>query len=209
VSPNVNEVMLGIRFLKQAGAIWNFDLGEVVLSGYWHKLHSRGQQSWCRRVVLQNDTVVPGESEMDLSTLVQYNNLYGPKINEPVDWVREAREVTLGVCVSRTLLPDHDEDVSVGVINITKNPVIVKAGTIISDLYSAQVCFVHNKAAASMQEPDSTLLGMVDNVDESVSDGDRHRLGSLLTEFSNTFSKDENDLGWMDIVDTGDSKPVR
>ena len=94
VSPNVNEVMLGIGFLKQAGAIWNFDLGEVVLSRYRHKLHSRGQQSWCRRVVLQNDTVVPGESEMDLSTLVQYNDLSGPKINEPVDWVTEACEVT-------------------------------------------------------------------------------------------------------------------
>jgi len=32
VSPNVNEVMLRIGFLKQAGDIWNFDLGEVVLS---------------------------------------------------------------------------------------------------------------------------------------------------------------------------------
>ena len=41
---------------------------------------------------------------------------------------------------------------------------------------------------------------MVDNFDESVSDGDWRRLGSLLTEFSNTFSKDENDLGWTDIV---------
>ena len=53
---------------------------------------------------------------------------------------------------------------------------------------------------------------MVDNFDESVSDGDWRRLGSLLTEFSNTFSKDENDLGWTVIVthtvDTGDSKPV-
>ena len=35
---------------------------------------------------------------------------------------------------------------------------------------------------------------------------------SLLTEFSSAFSKDENDLGWTDIIthsiDTGDSKPV-
>jgi len=54
---------------------------------------------------------------------------------------------------------------------------------------------------------------MVDNVDESVSDEDRRRLVSLLTEFSSAFSKDEDDLGWTDIVthaiDTGDSKPVR
>jgi len=50
-------------------------------------------------------------------------------------------------------------------------------------------------------------------VDESVSDEDRRRLVSLLTEFSSAFSKDEDDLGWTDIVthaiDTGDSKSVR
>jgi len=100
VSPNVREVMLGIAFLKQE---WNFNVGEVVLSGYRHKLCSRGRQAGCRRVILQNDTVIPGESEMDLSTLVQYSDLSGPKNNEPVSWVTEAREVTAGICVSRTV----------------------------------------------------------------------------------------------------------
>ena len=46
VSPHVSEVMLGIGFLKQEKAIRNFDLGEVILSGYRHKLCSRGRQSW-------------------------------------------------------------------------------------------------------------------------------------------------------------------
>jgi len=61
VSPNVREVMLGIAFLKQE---WNFNVGEVVLSGYRHKLYSRGRQAGCRRVILQNDTVIPGESDV-------------------------------------------------------------------------------------------------------------------------------------------------
>ena len=54
---------------------------------------------------------------------------------------------------------------------------------------------------------------MVDNVEESVSDEDQRRLTSLLIEFSNAFPKDENDLGWTDVIthtiDTGDSRPVR
>jgi len=91
--------------------------------------------------------------------------------------------------------------------------VIIKAGTIISDLDSARVCGVQNGGTTSGQGPGPTVLGMVDNVDESVSDEDRRRLVSLLTEFSSAFYKDENDLGWTDIVahaiDTGDSKPVR
>jgi len=103
--------------------------------------------------------------------------------------------------------------VPIRVINVTKNPVVVKAGTIISDLDSAQVCAAQNETTASVQGLGSTLLGMVDYVDKSVSDEDRHRLVSLLTEFSVAFSKDENDLGWTDIIthsiDTGDSKSVR
>jgi len=84
VSPNVSEVMLGIGFLNQERAIWNFNVGEVVLRGY---RHSTGRQSWRRRVIVQNDTVVPGESEMDLLTLVQYSDLSGPKNNQLVSWV--------------------------------------------------------------------------------------------------------------------------
>jgi len=41
---------------------------------------------------------------------------------------------------------------------------------------------------------------MVDEVDETVSDEDRRRLASLLTEFSTALSKDENDLGRTNIV---------
>ena len=89
-----------IVIVQQEKTIWNFDLGEVVRGGYRYKLCSRGRQSWCRRVILQNDSLVPGESEMDVSTLVQYSDLSGPKSNEFVDWVTKAREVTAGVCVS-------------------------------------------------------------------------------------------------------------
>jgi len=77
---------------------------------------------------------------MDLSTLVQYSDLTGPKNYQPVSWVTEDGEVTAGICVSRTLLPDRDEDVPLRVINDTKNPVFVKAGTVISDLDSAKIC---------------------------------------------------------------------
>jgi len=115
--------------------------------------------------------------------------------------------------VSRTVVPDRDEDVPVRVINVTRSPVVMKAGTIISDLDSAHMCGVQNGGTTSGQGPGPTVLGMVDNVDESVSDEDRRRLVSLLTELSSAFSKDENDLGWKNIVahgiDTEDSKPMR
>jgi len=214
VSPHVDEVMLGIGFLKQERAVWNFDLGEVILGGYCHKLSSRGRQPWCRRVILQDDVIVPAQSEMDLPTLVQYSDLSGLKNNEQVNWVTEAHEITSGVCVSRTVVPDRDEDVPVRVINVTKSPVAVKAGTVISDLDPAQVCEVSDATAATPEKsPGPELLGMADEVDDSVSDADRRRLVMLLMEFSNAFSTGENDLGWTNVVthsiETGDNRPVR
>ena len=82
--------------------------------------------------------MIPGESEMDLSTLMLYSDLSGPKNNELLNWVTENREVIPGVSVSKTVIPDRDKDVPVRIINVTKNPVAVKAGTVISDLDSAQ-----------------------------------------------------------------------
>jgi len=115
--------------------------------------------------------------------------------------------------MSRTVIPDRDENLPVRVINITKSPVIVKTGTVVSDLDSAQVFGVQNQSTVTSQGPGATLLDIVDEVDESVSNEDRRRLASLLAEFSTAFSKDKNDLGWTNImthaIDTGDSKPVR
>lgn len=216
VSPHVSEVMLGIAFLKHEKALWNFDLGEIVLSEYRHKLCSRGRASWCRRVILQDEIVIPPESEVDLPTLVQYGDLSGPKREVRSNWVTEARELSAGICVARTVVPERDEDVPIRVINVTRKPVTMEAGTIVADLSEAEVCEVQGETETDCEVnecPGATLLGMVDDVDETVTNEDRRRLVSLLTEFSGTFSKGENDLGWTNIVthsiDTGVSKPVR
>ena len=37
-SPHVNEVMLGIDFLEQQRAIWNFEAGEIIIGGFHHSL---------------------------------------------------------------------------------------------------------------------------------------------------------------------------
>ena len=153
--------------------------------------------------------MVPAVSEMDVSTLMQYSDLSGPKLSGSVSWVTEAREVTPGVCTSRTVVPDR-EDVPVRVTNVTRSPVVMKAGTVVSDLDPAWACETSDTLSSTdCHGPGPELLGMVD---ESVSDNDRRRLISLLTEFSDTFSKHENDLGWTNVVthaiDTRSSRPA-
>ena len=48
VTDHVAEVMLGIDFLQEHGAVWNFKTGEVEFDGYVQKLCSKVQPRWCR-----------------------------------------------------------------------------------------------------------------------------------------------------------------
>jgi len=69
VSEHVAEVMLGIDWLTANGVVWEFDKARIALGGEFHRLYARnGDGHWCRRVSLQEDTVVPPISQMDVFT---------------------------------------------------------------------------------------------------------------------------------------------
>ena len=219
VTNHVAEVMLGIDFLKEHDAIWNFRTGKIQLDNFIHELQDRGPSRWCRRVILQQDCVVPPRSEVDVPTCVVYNDLsqrYPEGMTQ--QWTTQAHAARSGLQVSRTLMPDADEDVPVRVLNIRQQPITLQTGTVISDLDLVDICDTADEGNVAIDEvsetqEDPVLVEMVNRVDDSVSASDRQRLLELLTEYSSTFSRGETDLGWTDIVthsiDTGDSKPVR
>ena len=99
---DAGEVMLGIKFLKDHNAVWDFGAGEVVLDG---GLCGRGQRLWCRRVILQQDVLIPPNSELDLPMLTQFSS-FNSSPGEEASWVIGTREMRPGVRVSRTVVPD-------------------------------------------------------------------------------------------------------
>ena len=213
VSPNIKEIMLGIDFLQEHNAMWNFATGEIVLSGYRHKLCSCNHRPWCRRVILQEDVTIPAGSEVDLITLAQYSDFKGTA-DVGTSWVTGTRELCPGVRVSRTIVPDRSENIPVRVVNLNKCPVTVRAGALVSDLEPAEVCGATESSSSPGDGTDDTVLrSMVDGVDESVRTEDQQRLLSVLKEFPQVFSRHNNDLGRTDVlthsIDTGDSQPVR
>ena len=99
-------------------------------------------------------------------------------------------------------------------MNTLSHPVKLTAGSVITDLEAATVCDAATDGEdTATPEDDPILIDMVDRVDDSVSDEDRAKLMSLLTEFRSTFSRSENDLGRTyvitHVIDTGDGRPVR
>ena len=74
MTEHVSEVLLGIDWLTENNADWNFRDGSVNLNGYRHKLNTRPRgQKWCRRVVVQEDTEVPPRSEQNLGCRVMFH----------------------------------------------------------------------------------------------------------------------------------------
>jgi len=140
VSPHISEIMLGIRFLQEQRAVWNFASGEILLGRYRHKLCSKSHRTWCRRVILQDDATIPLHSEVNLSTSLQYSNLSAVSGKGSVDWVTETRQLGPGVHVSRTVVTERSEDVPVRVANLTDGPVLIRAGTVVANLDMAEVC---------------------------------------------------------------------
>ena len=116
------------------------------------------------------------------------------------------------VTVFRTVVPDRIDDIPVRVVNLNKKSVNICAGTLVSDLEQVEVCNAQEETPVKVRCED-TSQGMVDGVDETVGEDDRQRLLAVLSEFSSTFSRGNNDLGRTDVIthtiDTGDSKPVR
>jgi len=73
VSNHVAEVMLGVDWLTENKVTWNFQEATVRLGGHHHRLRRhRGQNNWCRRVVLQKDVRIPARSQVDVPTKVVF-----------------------------------------------------------------------------------------------------------------------------------------
>ena len=134
VSEHVSEVMLGIDWLTTNGAVWDFDKSQICIGGRSYRLFARtGDGHWCRRVSVQEDTVVPPRSEIDLMTRV----ICRPSKESATDmyWGTELTTVVPGVHVSRTLIPtDRLCDVPVRVVNVLTEPVLLTAGTTVADV---------------------------------------------------------------------------
>jgi len=70
VTKHVPNVIIGLEWLKNHAAVWNFNSGTVELNGHVFELHGSSSRSWCRRVVVQEPTIVQPFTEAVLSTTV-------------------------------------------------------------------------------------------------------------------------------------------
>ena len=224
VSEHVSEIVLGIGWLVENQATWEFDKSRIKLGGAYHNLRRRSQANLCcRRVTLQEDVTIPARAEVDLPTKIILNRLSGEVLTDGVEWGTESGSMRPGLHVSRAIVPSNRlTDIPVRVMNVRSEPMFIKSGTTVANLHPVTIVgSVPENVPASRQETvDSQqpempqfLKGLVDGAHESLEDDVRAALGDVLMEYADTFSLSATDLGCTDVVvhhiDTGDARPVR
>ena len=223
VTRHISEPMLGIDFLVENKVVWNFDNSAIKLGNQMYKLHPRRDKNqWCRRVVLEEDTVVPARAEMNVDTKVQFHGL--PTLAVDGDWGTELSRVKDGLHVSRTVTPRNLwSNVPVRIMNVNEQPVALKSGTHIADLSQVEVLGemptidTDSTNVKQLDDDDRSVPDfvqkLVDGVDDSIPESACMALEAILCKYSDVFSRDENDLGRTDIImhhiDTNGARPVR
>ena len=222
VSKHVPEPMLGIDFLTRNKVIWDFDKGLIWIANKSYLLHHRSDRySWCRRVVLQEDVIIPARSEATVSTKMQFRKI--PSGRQDGDWSTELSCVRDGLHVSRTLTPRNIwTDIPVRDMNVKEEPITLKSNTVMSNLQEVNVVNEDTQSTSvetqvkQVDEEDAIpdyLQKLIDSVDGSIPESTSLTLEAILVRYADVFSQDENDLGktniMMHYIDTGDARPVR
>ena len=134
-SPHVNEVILGLGFLKDHGVSWNFATGMVTMYGQDFRLLDRDMRGACRRIILDEDVEAPPRSEVILPAYVKYSGA----IRTGGYWSTVPRQLRPHLHVARTLLPARACNIPVRLVNTGEESIKLTAGTEITDVEEVEV----------------------------------------------------------------------
>jgi len=229
VSSHVIEPMIGIDWLTANAVVWDFMRSTIRIGEQSFLLHRKAdKKSWCRRVILQEDVVIPARTQVNVPAQVVFQKL--PVSQDDGLWGTEPNLMRPGLHVSRTLIPcDRWSHLPIRVMNVSEQPIRVKSGSTVADLQPIELLdekMTSSVAAAQTEQetkPKSLddqgndvfdfIEKLVDDVDDSLPESACIALHEILKDHADVFSQSEYDLGRTDIIthhiDTSDARPVR
>ena len=207
------ETIIGVGWLKEQRAVWDFSSNEINIDGMKYRLLAGRKDINCMRVIAVDDITVPPRSECVLPTKVVFHGMSAIGNSSVCNWMTEATEPMKGLHVLRTLLSKDATSVPVRVMNSTKFPITVKARMIVADVNPVDIMEQQSKLPDERDKYESLIANLIESVNDKVDAGTKHTLKDLISEFKEVFSIDDNDLGRTSLVahaiDTGNAKPVR
>ena len=75
VTEHVIEMIIGVSWLREHRAKWDFYNNKISIDGIKYKLYSKHEDLWCRRIIVADDVIVPARSEYIVPMNVAYRDM--------------------------------------------------------------------------------------------------------------------------------------
>jgi hypothetical protein len=134
VSDHVSEGMLGYDWLAENDYYWGFKNGQVKIRNQEFKLRTRMSTNNCCRVTVQEDVVIPRQSETVIPTKILFDTI-GESLysGRDVEFATIPSEIRGGLYVARTMVPHQCAGVPLRILNCTCKAVHLKKGNRLTD----------------------------------------------------------------------------
>src|SRR5688572_23691658 len=119
VTEQLSEMILGLSWLEQQNAVWNFRERWIQFQGQRFPVYRMAGSAKCRKVALARDVHVPPMCELDVEVYAVLPNL---KADFRL-WATRSQVLDSGVLVASSLLPDRATDLVTRVTNPTRKMV--------------------------------------------------------------------------------------
>src|SRR6218665_637613 len=218
ITPQLDDLILGLGWMQERITSWNFKEGWVEMQGRRVNVHFRSEAGRCRRVATAKDVVVPPFSELEVEAYAILPNLK----EKPSTWATKASLLDTGLIVAGSLLPKRAVDLTLRVLNPTDKAIQLQRGvrcnvekvTVVEQVpKESQPVRCANIVHPEPVDAEAVLEPLWRNIAEDVPDEIQLKLRNLLLEHQKAFSLAEWDLGFTDIlqheIDTGSEPPVR
>ena len=171
-------------------------------------LHERPMGTMCRRLIVEEDTIIPPRTQMTLQArMVGSSKLPQPKQH---CWVTEPREPREGLLVARVVLPPGEQHLPVQIVNWKDQPITLEQD---AELTMAVPAEPAEAKPTKVDTTESIVQKLLQDIPTDVTISEQNALRDLLYEYTDIFSKSEYDLGQTSLavhhIDTGDARPIR
>jgi len=122
VTDAIDELILGIDWLSQNTAEWDFGKGELTLRGKRHPLQKKPAMDRVRRVYAADTVSISPMTQVEIPVKVTWPTLKP----EESDWIVEPTALKEGLIVARTLVSGEALDTAVRVINVSDRECIIR-----------------------------------------------------------------------------------
>jgi hypothetical protein len=128
VSEIMDDLVLGIDWLRQYRCRRDFGKNLVEIDGNAFRLHGRSHQNQLRRIYIAEDTLLPSNQQQEVPVVITL-----PTLREISDnWVTEPKTVSSGVVAASTLVSNRTVITRIPGINSTREERFFKSGQFLS-----------------------------------------------------------------------------